>query len=309
VSTPTTGRDATALLAIVPAGLLGVGLAWALARPDVALVAGLVRVSADCAGATVLGLAALPRLHDRLRTPWLLLAVLGGIWWVAEAAVLVSAAAEVVGVAVRDLGADQFTSYLSEVSAGRIGVAVLIGIAVLTGYSALAFRRDTGLSADLVLVFAAVVLALRPVTGHMSQQPLGSVLAAVHALAAAGWLGLLVALALVVRGRGEWAATLPRYSAIAVPLVGVVAVTGLLNGLIRLGGPADLFGTGYGRILAAKAVVLLGLLALGWWWRRDWVRRAGGHRMSAADSLRRAVLEVASMAVAFGLAAALAVTA
>lgn len=297
------------MLAVVPAGLLGVGLAWSLARPDVALVAGTVRVLADCVGATVLGLAALPRLHDRLRTPWLLLAVLGGIWWAAEVAVLVSAAAEVVGTAVSDLSAEQFTTYSSEVSGGRIGLAVLIGIAALTGYSALAFRRDADLSADLVLVFAAVALALRPITGHMSQQPLGSVLAAVHALAAATWLGVLVALALVVRGRGEWAAALPRYSAIALPSAGVVAATGALNGVIRLGGPAELFDTGYGRILAAKATVLIGLLVLGWWWRRYWVRRARGHRMSAADSLRRAVLDVALMAVAFGLAAALAVTA
>ncbi|WP_051026436.1 CopD family protein [Nocardia higoensis] len=309
MSSPTTGRDSAALLAVVPAGLLGVGLAWLLAGPDVAPAAGLVRVVADCAGATVLGLAALPRLHDRLGTPWLPLAVLGGIWWVAEAGVLVTAAAEVVGVGVTDLGAGQFTTYLSQVGGGRIGLAVLIGIALLTGYSALAFRRGADLSADLVLVFAAVALALRPVTGHMSQQPLGSALAAVHALAAAAWLGLLVALALVVRGRGEWAVALPRYSAIALPLVGVVAATGVLNAVIRLGSPADLFGTGYGRILAAKATVLLALLALGWWWRRDWVRRAGGHRMSAADSLRRAVLEVTLMAVAFGLAAALAVTA
>ncbi|MBF6370799.1 copper resistance protein CopD, partial [Nocardia puris] len=40
-----------------------------------------------------------------------------------------------------------------------------------------------------------------------------------------------------------------------------------------------------------------------------WVRRAADHRMDAAASLRRAVLEVAVMAVAFGLAAVLAVTA
>ncbi|HLS78586.1 MAG TPA: CopD family protein [Nocardia sp.] len=324
MSAPTSGRDAAALSALLPAGLLGVGLAWLLARPDFAPAAALIRVVADGTGATVLGLAALPRLHERLRTPWLAMAVLGGVWWVAEAGVLVCGAAEVVGVPVVDLGAGQFADYVGQVGTGRIGLAVLLGVAVLTGYSALAFRRDgrswpAEPSADLVLVFAAVALALRPVTGHMSQQPLGSVLAAAHALAAAAWLGLLVALALVARGRAEWAAALPRYSALALPLAAVVATTGVLNGFIRLAAddparPAGLVGTGlvgtgYGRVLLAKATVLVALLALGWWWRRDWVRRASGHRMSAGDSLRRAVLDAALMTIAFGLAAALAVTA
>lgn len=309
MSAPTTGRDAAALLAVVPAGLLGVGLAWLLARPDPAPVAGVVRVLADCAGATVLGLAALPRLHDRLRPPWLALAVLGGVWWVAEGAVLLFEAADVVGVPVGELDPRRFGTYLTGVSGGQIGVAVLVGTAVLTGYAALAYRRGDDPSPDLVLVFAAVALALRPVTGHMSQQPLGSILAAVHALAAGTWFGVLVALALVVRGRREWAATLPRYSALAVPLVAVVGVTGIVNGLIRLGGLTALLDTGYGRILLAKATLLAVLLALGWWWRRDWVRCAADHRMDAAASLRRAVLEVAVMAVAFGLAAVLAVTA
>ena len=143
----------------------------------------------------------------------------------------------------------------------------------------------------------------------MSQQSFGSVLAAVHALAAAAWFGLLVALASVVRSRGQWATVLPRYSAVALPLIGAVALTGIVNGLVRLGGLGPLLSTGYGRILLAKTVVLLALLALGWWWRRSWVGRAADHRMTADASLRRAVIEVAVMAVAFGLASALAVTA
>jgi putative copper resistance protein D len=67
--------------------------------------------------------------------------------------------------------------------------------------------------------------------------------------------------------------------------------------------------TGYGRIVLAKTAALLALGALGWWWRRTWVPAAGAHRMQAEDSLRRAVLEALAMAVAFGLAAALATTA
>ncbi|WP_225730405.1 MULTISPECIES: CopD family protein [unclassified Nocardia] len=299
----------SALLLVLPSGLFGVGLAWLLTRPAGLPAESVIRVIADGAGATVLGLAALPRLHDRLRPAWRPLALLAGLWCGAEFGVLVCSAAEVVGVPVRRLGATEFGTYLLHLSGGQIGIAILVGTGAAAGYSALAFRRPDSASTDLVLVFAAVALALRPITGHMSQQPFGSVLGAVHALAAAAWFGLLMALALVVRTRGEWAVTLPRYSAVALPLVLTVALTGIINGLIKIHGIAPLVSTGYGRILLAKTLVLLGLLALGWWWRRTWVPRATDHRMAAEDSLRRAVVEVTMMAVAFGLAATLAVTA
>ncbi|WP_405179005.1 CopD family protein [Nocardia sp. NBC_01377] len=304
----TGGRDAVSLLLIVPAGLLGVGLAWVLTAGDLPAQA-VIRVIADCVGATVLGLAALPRLHPRLQPPWRLLAVLAGIWCGTEFAILLFEAADVVGVPLRRLGAEQFGTFLTEVSAGQVGIAILLGTGATAGYSALIYRRSEAASTDLVLVFAAVALILRPITGHMSQQSFGSVLAAVHALAAAAWFGLLVALASVVRSRGQWATVLPRYSAVALPLIAAVALTGIVNGLVRLDGLGPLLSTGYGRILLAKTVVLLALLALGWWWRRSWVGRAADHRMTADASLRRAVMEVAVMAVAFGLASALAVTA
>ncbi|WP_156095033.1 CopD family protein [Nocardia lijiangensis] len=305
---PTVIRDARTLLLIVPAGLLGVGLAWLLTAGP-APAEGAVRVLADGLGATVLGLAALPRLHERLSPPWRMLAALAGAWCGTEFVVLVFEAAEVVGVPTRRLSAEQFGTFLTEISGGQVGIAILVATAAVAGYSTLAFRGGETASTDLVLVFAAVAVALRPITGHMSQQPFGSVLGAVHALAAGAWFGLLIALALVVRTRGEWAVTLPRYSAVALPLIGVVAATGVVNGLVRLGGFGPLLDTGYGRILLAKTTVLAGLLALGWWWRRTWVRRAADHRMDATGSLRRAVLEVTVMAVAFGLAATLAVTA
>ncbi|WP_328412570.1 CopD family protein [Nocardia sp. NBC_00403] len=297
------------LLLAVPAGLLGVLLAWALDIPAPIPTEGGVRVIADGTGATVLGLAALPRVHPRAQPPWRLLAVLAGIWCAAELAVLAFEAADIVGVPVTRLGGGQFGTFLVEISGGQVGIAILVGTLAIACYCALAFRRPDAASTDLVLVFAAVTLALRPITGHMSQQPFGSVLGAVHALAAAAWFGMLVALALVVRTRGEWAVTIPRYSAVALPLIATVATTGVVNGLVRIGGPAPFVTTGYGRILLAKTLVLVGLLALGWWWRRSWVRRAADHRMTAEASLRRAVLEVGVMALAFGLAATLAVTA
>nr|WP_040744571.1 CopD family protein [Nocardia transvalensis] len=299
----------SALVLVVPAALLGVALAWALAAPDPVQAEAPVRALADCAGATVLGLAALPRLHERLLPPWRLLAGIGGVWAATELAVLGCEAAQVVGVGVTRLGVGQFGDYLAHVSGGQVGIAILIGTCAITGYGVLAYRRPRHATTDLVLVFAAVALVLRPITGHMSQQAFGSVLAAGHALAAAVWFGLLSALALVTRTRGEWAAVLPRYSAWALPALAAVTVTGVCNGLIRLGGLTPLIDTGYGRILLAKTALLAGLLMLGWWWRRRWVPLAGDHRMTAESSLRRAIFEVVVMALVFGLAATLSVTA
>lgn len=297
------------LLLIVPIGLAGAGSAWILAANDPVQPEAPARVLADCAGAAVLGAAALPRLSDRLSPPWRILTVLAGVWAVMEFAMLVMESAEVMGLSAGELGATQFGDYLTTVSGGQIGIAILIGCGAVAAYSAFGFRNPDRATADLVLVFTAVTIALRPITGHMSQQIFGSVLGAVHALAAAAWLGVLLALALTVRTRGEWAVLLPRYSRWALPLAVTVAATGLLNGLIRIGGITPLATTGYGRILLAKTVILLALLGLGWWWRRTWVPVAGDHRMDAESSLRRAISEVLLMAVVFGLAATLAVTA
>ncbi|WP_244976081.1 copper resistance D family protein [Nocardia huaxiensis] len=297
------------LLLVVPIGLCGAGIAWALAGNDPVQPEAPTRVLADCAGATVLGLAALPRLSERLSPSWRLLAVVAGLWAAMEFAMLVFEASEVVGTSARELGGSQFGDYLSEVSGGQIGIAILIGSGAVAGYSAFGFRRPDRATADLVLVFTAVTLALRPITGHMSQQAFGSLLGAVHALAASAWFGVLLALALTVRTRGEWAVLLPRYSRWALVLAATVTLTGIVNGLVRVGGVVELATTGYGRILLAKTVLLAGLLALGWWWRTRWVPVAADHRMDAESSLRRAIFEVLVMAVVFGLAATLAVTA
>lgn len=297
------------LLLVAPAALLGAFLAWTLAAGDPVQPEAAARALADVAGATVLGLAALPRLHDRLETPWRTLTIVAGLWVAMEFAMLVLEAAEVLGVSTNALGAGQFGHYLTEVSGGQIGIAILLGSGAVAAYSAFGFRLPERATPDLVLVFAAVTLALRPITGHMSQQMFGSVLGAVHALAAATWFGLLLALALVVRTRGEWAVLLPRYSQWALPLVAAVAVTGIINGLVRIGGVGPLATTGYGRILVAKTLLLAALLALGWWWRKRWVPIAQDHRMDAESSLRRAILETVVMSVVFGLAATLAVTA
>ncbi len=308
-----TGRWALPVLA-VPTGLLGVSLAWQLTgAPGPSSI---VRAGADLAGAVTLGLALLPRLAgsrpgravvapDRV---WRALAVVAAVWTVAEASLLFIGAADVAQSTLGGLGLDSFAAYLTDIQAGRVGLIALACTTVVVGSAVAGFRGRSTLSPEPVAAIAAVALVLRPATGHMSQQTLGPVLGAVHVLAAAAWVGALAALAIVLRSRSEWASALPRYSAAALWCVAVLTVTGGVNAAVRLGSASAFVDTGYGRVVLAKAVLLGVLVALGWWWRRTWVVSARSHRVDADVSLRRAIVDVAVGAIAFGLAAALAAT-
>jgi copper resistance protein D len=75
-----------------------------------------------------------------------------------------------------------------------------------------------------------------------------------------------------------------------------------------VGSPAQLYATGYGRLLAAKVVVTVVLVVLAYRNRTMWLPAAQSHRATAVVSRSRAMFELAIMAVALTLGAALAVT-
>lgn len=312
---PNSRTGAERLLLTVPAGLAGVALAWALATPDGPDASAAVRVFADLLGATVLGLCVLDLLQRGERRPvvprsrlWRPLAITAGAWALTEVALLVAAAAETSETAAGTLTPGDFGRFVTEISVGQLGVAAIVCTTAIAVAATVAYRRDAGWSPTPIAAVAAVALLARPVTGHMSAQLLGSALVAAHALTAALWLGPLAAMALLLRGRGAWAALLPRYSDLAWKCVAVLTVTGVVDAAVALGGVGALVDTGYGRILLAKSLCLTGLVVLGWWWRRHWVPAATAHRTPERDSLRRATLEVTALALVFGLAAALATT-
>ena len=302
------------LVSAVLTALAGVGLAWLLATPDGPSPTSVVRVLAVGLGATVFGLAGWQWSQRDDRRPaldpallWRAAGVLAGVWTLAEIVLVVLEAAEVAGRF--PVAPGTVADFVVVVSAGRLG-AVTVGCTALVAVTAaVAYRRGLPWPAAPVLALSGLALIARPISGHMSQQALGSLLDAGHVLAAATWFGMLVALALTARSRGAWATLLPRYSTIAWRCVWVLAATGVVNAAVRLGGIAPLVTTGYGRVVLAKVAALAALLAAGWWLRRTWVAPAAAHRMSADASLRRAVGESAAMAIAFGLAAALATTA
>ncbi|GAC58792.1 hypothetical protein GOHSU_51_00040, partial [Gordonia hirsuta DSM 44140 = NBRC 16056] len=160
----------------------------------------------------------------------------------------------------------------------------------------------------VVAVIAAVGVLAVATTGHAATGTWAPLLVGVHALAAAWWAGTLAALAMTVRGRSGWAAALPEFSRYALVAVCVLAATGTIAAVDRLGVGAQWLGSGYGRVVLAKIVVLMLVLGMAAAHRRRWVPSAARHRTAAEVSLRRAVAETALLALALGLAAGLAST-
>jgi copper transport protein len=86
-----------------------------------------------------------------------------------------------------------------------------------------------------------------------------------HLLAVGAWIGGLVWLLAWLRGRErpEQAESVVRFSKLAAPVLGLVAVTGLSRALHLSGGWTGLLDSGYGRLLDLKVLLFLGLVALG----------------------------------------------
>ncbi|GAA4108523.1 cytochrome c oxidase assembly protein [Nocardioides fonticola] len=157
--------------------------------------------------------------------------------------------------------------------------------------------------AGWVLVLALAAFAPPVLTGHAASS--GSHDTAIislllHVAAVAVWLGGLVALwwYLGERPRTQQVAA-RRFSALAAWCFGVVAVSGLINALVRLGGLSEFVTTDYGRGVLVK-VALLALIAL--LARRVRSALIGGGLRSVALITGA---ELAAMSAAVGLGVAL----
>jgi putative copper resistance protein D len=287
-------------------------VAWALARQQNSLAATLVRAVADGSAVVAFGLAAVPMLDvDRYRGELIRratgpLTIASAIWLVAELLRLGVAAAQAAGVGFERLGVRTAVDFALHTTPGRSGLfsAVAAGLVCL----AVAVAPRSASTNVAVAGSAAAGVAARPLTGHLSESALGGMAVAVHTLAAALWCGALAALVLTVEHRGRWARVLPRFSQLSLWCVVALLVGGVLGAVVTIGSPSQLYATGYGRLLSAKVVVTVVLVLLAYRNRTMWLPAARSHRATAVVSRSRALFELAIMAVALTLAAALAVT-
>ncbi|MET4165184.1 MULTISPECIES: copper resistance D family protein [Gordonia] len=296
-----TVRNGFILVVTLAGGLM---VSFVLARPDGPDLVAVPTTLALGVSVVLLGLGALPTVDAEPSTR--VIGLLAGVWVLATLVGAWVRTADRAGIEVLDVKADDFGDVLF--SGAPEMVALVAGLLVLVW---VVLDLLTGVEIPVLVVgaLAAIGVLATSIAGHAGNDSWGPFLIGAHALAAAWWCGLLAAMLISVRGRSGWARSLPVFSGRAPWAVGVLTVTGLISGLVEIDGPANLVSSGYGRILLAKAVVLVILVALAAWHRRRWLPAVQRHRSSETASVRAAVVELAIMALALGLAAGLSATA
>lgn len=234
----------------------------------------------------------------RLRGGRLRIARLGGIgaqlWAVSSLVLMLLSAAEAAGPgASHDLWAIALSTDL-----GRTQLAVAIAAALAAVF--LLLGRSTVLSA-WGLACGLVGVALLGLAGHAgaSLDHTNAVNAmAVHIAGMAIWAGPLLVMLTSARAIGDaLPVVIRRFSPWALTGVIALAVSGLVNFVIRLDDPAQLLTTAYGRIVLLKAIALVALATLGALQR---------HRLGDALRFRHlAISEGAILAAVIGLSIAL----
>jgi putative copper resistance protein D len=145
---------------------------------------------------------------------------------------------------------------------GRAVIALLVLVLALV--RAVSSRSERSV---VLLILSGAFLASLAGTGHTQSSTGATKLLqmgsdAVHLLAAGGWLGGLVPLALVsARGsRAQAEQGLARFSGMGYAAVAALFATGVINGVILVGTWANLFGSPYGRLLLVKIALFLGMV-------------------------------------------------
>lgn len=278
----------------------------------------IARVIADVAGSVTVGVLLLTAIalpvgkHGQAHRPAFLIAAASSTAWaLAAIALLVFNLADVLGSPIDSPGfGSQLVAYTRDIDLGR-GLGLTAAGAAVIGLLAAGALKTT--SAAWLAAGSLATLVPTALNGHASSS--GDHQTAVtslglHLIGAAVWVGGLAALLLLaptIKGP-VLAKAAQRYSMLALWSFVAVALSGVINSWLRIGGDGlGSLGTnlagGYGLLLLGKtaALILLGLFGY-------------RHRQATLPSLeagkpgaftRLAVVELGIMAIAFGLASAL----
>ena len=151
-------------------------------------------------------------------------------------------------------------------------LATSLGPSLLIAIVAMAIAWYAWKSPSILIAWVLTTLAMAGVglslaaSGHAataSPQWLTRPSLFLHGVAVAYWIGALAPLAAMARRRND---DLPRalkqFSAIAMPLVGLLVLSGLVLSIIQLGSVRALIETQYGILLSIKLALVILLLAL-----------------------------------------------
>ena len=235
-----------------------------------------------------------------------LAAVASGVWTVCAAAL--------VPLTISDVSGKPLLDHLDPAEIWR--VSGLVDTASAWRWTALlAFVVTIGARSVLrwsptPWLFGASLLTLVPLalTGHSAaggSHDLATNSLLIHLTAGALWAGgLLALLAHALSGGDHTDLAAHRFSAVALWCFVAMVVSGSVNTAVRVR-PAELFGTGYGALIAAKVVALAVLGLIGWRQRRAAVAALQSDPAARAPLVRLATAEAMVFGATFGIAVGL----
>jgi len=289
-----------------PGALVRYGLPVATVVRDLALALTL--------GALVLAAGVVPSRAASWAAAARVAAVGAGAWTVASLAVLVLTAANLSGTPITDpVFGSQLGIVATQITQGQALLASTVVVA-LVATAAVGVRTPAGAGGTAVLACLAIVpLALNAHSTGTSGHETAVSSWGLHVLGVAVWFGGLMALVAVARRTGpELPVVASRYSALALVGFVLVVTSGVANASLRVAGLGDLLGTGYGRLVLAKAAASV-LLGLAGWAHRRRLLTAIDARTAAGASARGPFWrlvggEVVLLGAVSGVAAALSLT-
>jgi putative copper export protein len=223
-------------------------------------------------------------------------------------------AALLVPLTISDVSGQPITAHLNPATLWSL--ANLINISTTWRWTALLAAVVTVASVPVLrwswtpLLLAGSLATLLPLglTGHSSaggSHDLATNSLLIHLVAGSIWAGgLLALLTHVLRGGQHSDLASRRFSVIALWCFVAMAVSGIVNALVRIL-PSDLLTTNYGRLVVVKFVALCLLGVVGWRQRRTGVVALQTDPSSRGSLIRLALIEALLFGITFGVAVGL----
>lgn len=266
--------------------------------------------AAGTVGPLVLTLFALPPKGKAFTKALVVAGISAVLWTAAAAAISVLTFHSLANLPLFSEGSGAiFVSFLTDVDAGRRNALTVV---ITAAVALLCFGVQSHRSVAVTAVLASTGLLPLALNSHAAggaSHADSTVSVVMHMAAAAVWIGGLATLVLLRRTLGtDLLAAVRRYSTLALLSFVAVAISGVAAGATGIG-TLDGLATQYGLILLAKTT-MLGVLGVFGALHRKWILRklesVPGRARTIFSAL--AVAELAVMAAASGLAAALART-